>query len=68
MRATAERWKKTQRVLCHDSRFIDGEIELCAFDQGFLLGYEFAKSSCPPTTKAVKMILTPGPPRTIGEA
>jgi hypothetical protein len=63
MRVTPERWKKTRRVLCHESQLFEDEILLCAFDEGFLLGFEFAQSSSPNPGVPVRMVLTPQSPK-----
>lgn len=56
------RWEKTG-VKCRDeTRLLGDEYLLCAFDEGFLYGYEFGIEQSEPTSgPAVRMILTPLP-------
>ena len=58
MRYDLERWKKSGRGLSEESRIIQTAVELCAFDEGFLLGYELGQQNptAVPNTP-VRMIL-----------
>lgn len=64
MRYDLERWEQCGRGLHEDSRIIQSAVELSAFDEGFLLGYELGLESSPaPRPTAVKMTLTIGTPK-----
>ena len=64
MRYELERWKKHGRGLGEGSRIIQTAVELCAFDEGFLLGYELGQQNptAVPNTP-VRMTLTFGIPK-----
>lgn len=62
MRYDLARWQHHGRGLSEESRIIESFVELCAFDEGFLLGYELGEQNAVPNTP-VRMTLTAGIPK-----
>ena len=70
MRVVRARWTKAVGE-CHNNnkpgdhcRLYSREwVDLCLFDEGFLLGYEFAKSSSPSPDVPTTIKVTPGEPQ-----